>query len=162
MFKFNILWNEKTPKGDLITASLGTCNLSLDGKTIWNSVSAVWVDFLEHLTSSWDAIFMDGSLKADASEIDRIEYELNHDLSRGIKSGVVPSVLIYRYGNDFEILIGQRKQKITYSDVSKFLNLLGNTISLRISSHQDLRAKKVIEKWNKRKKHNNGITLNTN
>ena len=156
MIKFDLQWDEKIPKGDIDTVTSGFCTATVNKNLIWNKLSANWIEFLEHLIASWDSIFMDGSLKSNASEIDRFEYELNHDLAKGIKRKIAPSILIYRYGNDFEIQIGEQKLRPTYVEISNALNFIGNSISQRISKHQDPRARAAVAKWGKRKQHKNG------
>jgi len=151
MIKLILTWDEKFPRVDTSTASLGSGTLSINNQIIWDKVATSWVDFLEHLTASWEALLMEGTLKSTASEIDRFEYELNHDLSKGVKGKIVPSILVYRYGNDFEIRFGETKIKALYNEIIKDFNFIGNLIVARLNGLKDARSKKVINMWHSKK-----------
>jgi len=152
MIKFDLQWDEKFARGNTDDITRGKCTFSINEKIIWNDIHGIWIEFLKHLIVSWDAIFTDGALKSDATEIDKLEFELNHDLGKGVKGQIVPSIIIYRYGNNFEIQIGEEKQKASYNDILRTLNFIGDKIVQRIRMQQDLSTKKIIENWNKRKK----------
>lgn len=156
MIKFNLQWDQKFPKGSLEDITSGKCNATIKNLKIWDAIPGFWIDFLEHLTLSWNGIFMDSALKESASEIDKLEFELNHDLGRGIKGRLAPSILVYRYGNDFEVQVGEEKYKAPFNEMGYSLNSIGNEISARLRGSKDSRAKTAVEKWSKRKTYQRG------
>ena len=156
MIKFNLQWDQKLPKGSPEDITSGKCTASIKNLKIWDAIPGFWIDFLEHLTLSWNGIFMDSALKESASEIDRLEFELNHDLGRGIKGRLAPSIIVYRYGNDFEVQVGEEKYKATFEEISRSLTSIGQEISLRLRTSKDTRARTAVEKWSKRKMYQRG------
>lgn len=149
MLKLELVWDEKLPKGSIEDITGGKGTLSVNNKIIWNNVQSIWVEFLEHLITSWDFIVNEGVLKENASDIDKLEFELNHDLSKGIKRQIVPSILICRYGNNFEVRVGEEKYKMVYKDVLWSLNSIGEQIIRRIKKLKSPEVKILAEKWNK-------------
>lgn len=151
MLKFNLRWDDSFPKGSVEDITSGKCTATIATKKVWNDIPSFWIDFLENLILSWDSIFTEPMLKKNASEVDKLEFELNHDLSKGVKGKVIPSIILYRCGNDFEILIGEEKFKASFTEISRNLTAIGDYIALRLKNSKDVRAKTALEKWNKKK-----------
>lgn len=151
MFKFSIRWDQELSKNNVEDITWGKCSISINNKIVWNQINANYFSFLEHLVDSWDNLINEPLLKETATEIDRLEFELNHDLAKAIKGEIVPTILIYRRGNDFEIQIGEEKFRSSYNETLHTLNYIGNYIIQRIKQSNDPRAKLLIKKWELRR-----------
>lgn len=160
--------------GQLSVQGVAVWNGEDNGPVQWT-----WIDLLEWLGCNWPWILLEqhypvpvaplhiGQLLQasenrweDMSE-DRVEEEEmevhrflgRHDLASGLKGIFLPTVLLLRQGNAFEVVVPDQRMSrtIPFETVLRDLEEIGEGIAARAGGKQNGRNQKAVALWNQRR-----------
>ena len=135
-----------------------------------------WVEMLEFLAESWPYLAyeqgyplglqpMSPTRLHDAAESrwmtrpaelarqeqgELLAFEETHDLARGVQGLFVPSVMLVRCGNLFQIGAKQLVVERPAGETLKALRDFGSVIGEKLAGFQDERAEQALESWKER------------
>ena len=148
MLRFVFHWDEKTPRRELSEATLGSLSLNVEDKTVWNNIHWSWSDLLDFLCTNWKKLQNEGILPANASESEKYDFNISHDLAYARRgSSPLPSIIFARKGLNIQITTGDSVHLADTAVVMSDLRALGNAVAKRLISLSDSKAQNLIKRW---------------
>lgn len=148
MLRFIVSWEEPYSRGDASEATRGTMQVTLYSKPIWTNIWWTWIDLLDFLTVNWNRLLNEGALPADATEAQKYDFSISHDLAYALRgASPPPSIIITRKGHYLEVTTGDTTATVIIRDITTSLKYIGNLIARRVIHLSDDKTKAVLARW---------------
>lgn len=148
MLRFHFDWADKYPRGDKESATLGRLTVTLKNSIVWDGIEWTWCDLLNFLVTNWNKLENEGLLPPDASEAQKYDFDVSHDLAyvpRG--RSPLPSIIFARRGLLMQVSTGSLSYNLDTPTIVRDLKSLGNAIAQRLLKLSDPEAKNLVNQW---------------
>jgi len=148
MLRFTAYWEEPHPRGDASEATRGTMQVTLYSKPVWTNIWWTWIDLLDFLTVNWNRLLNEGPLPIDATEAQKYDFSISHDLAYALRgASPPPSIIITRKGHYLEVTTGEATATVIIRDVTTSLKYIGNLIARRVMHLSDDKTRAILARW---------------